>query len=303
MPRVQEPPWIAWNRAGSKFPVVSFLAAFVVLTLAWGLKLNALTAKSDFAGWGVSWVYPGMITILIISYAVWLGPSRVFRYVALAIFSVFFIYQFKSATALAYQHPDVPIEMATYVQTSPDVTRTVKELNDYSNYATGGSNVKVIYDSFASWPYEWYLRDYKNKTFIAGGDPAPGPDSPIMFLEYAKHNNDANLSDYIVQRYAMRWWFPEEVYKNDFMPGLDPKSSPIFSQIGAAFATIKDTIFDPNRASGMWKYLVFRDLPKPLGSEDMVLALRKDIVQEWHYIQYKPPILDDTTQTIRNPNQ
>ncbi len=101
---------------------------------------------------------------------------------AVGIFAMFFVYEFKSATALAYQHPDVPIEMATYVQTSPDVTRTVKELNDYSNYATGGTNLKVIYDSFTSWPFEWYLADYKNKQFIGDGalpvDFNPPP--PVM---------------------------------------------------------------------------------------------------------------------------
>ena len=41
----------------------------------------------------------------------------------------------------------------------------------------------------------------------------------MLFLEYAKHNNNPNLSDYVVQRYAMRWWFPEETYKTQLHTG------------------------------------------------------------------------------------
>jgi hypothetical protein len=123
-----------------------------------------------------------------------------------------------------------------------------------------------------------------------------------MFLEYAKHNNDAALSDYVVQRYAMRWWFPEETYKNDFMPGLDTKSSPVMSQIGAGLNTTISSVTDPGRMSSLWSYLLFRKLPKPLGSEDMVLVLRKDIAQVWHYLQYEPPTMNDVEPVVRDPN-
>jgi predicted membrane-bound mannosyltransferase len=302
-PSEQEPPWISWNRPGSKFPAISFLVLFTLLAFAWGLKMNALTFKNDTAGWGQTWIYPILMIILIVAYAVWLGWQRALRFAAVGIFAVLFVYQFKSATALAYQHPDVPIEMATYVQTSPDVTRTLKELNDYSNYATGGTNLKVIYDSFTSWPFEWYLRDFKNKQFI--GDSAPqttGPDAPpVLLLEYAKHNNDPNLSNYVVQRYAMRWWFPEELYKQNLIPGLDYHSAPMTSQIGEALSSAVQTITDPGRMSTLWNYLEFRKLPNPLGSEDMVVALRRDIAQQWHYLQYQPPTINDLPPVTNNP--
>jgi hypothetical protein len=291
--RVQEAPWVAWNRPGSRFPAGFFVAAFTVLAMAWGMKMNALTNLSAYADWGATWVYPGLMAILVVSYAVWLGPGRSLRYLAVGIFAVMFLYQFRSAVNWTYQHPDVPIEMGTYVQTSPDVTRTVNELEDYSYYATGERDVKVVYDSFTSWPYEWYLRNYKNKQFIGGGDAPTGPDVPVMFLEYAKHNNDSNLSDYVVQRYAMRWWFPEDWYKNQFIPGLDPKTAPFLSQVGAALNTAKITVTEPQLQATLWKYLAFREPPMPLGSEDMVLVLRKDIAQVWHRLQYQPPEVTD----------
>lgn len=298
----QEAPWVAWNRPGSKFPALSFLTLFTLLCLAWGMKMNALVSASNYTGWWVSWLYPGLLIILMISYSVWLGPARVLRYVALAIFSVFFLYEFKSGMQLTYQHPDVPIEMATYVQTSPSVTRAVKEIEDYSMYSTGGLNTRVVYDSFASWPFEWYFRDFKNKQFIAGGEAPTGADYPILVLEYAKHNNDPKLNDYLAQRYAMRWWFPEEWYKNNLIQGKDYKSAPMTEQLGALAGTTLGTFTNPQMSATLWKYLMFRETPHPLGSEDMIVFVRRDIAQIYHYLQYKPPSTTDTPPvTLREP--
>lgn len=147
-----------------------------------------------------------------------------------------------------------------------------------------------MYDSFTSWPYEWYLRDYTKKQFVGGSDPQPTPDHKVLFLEYAKnHSNQNLLRDYVAQRYAMRWWFPEEWYKNEFIPGQDYKSSPFLSQVGGALNTIWITVTQPQHQATLWKYLMFRDPPKPLGSEDMIMFVRKDAVQLFHRIQFEPP--------------
>lgn len=298
----QEPPWVAWNRADSKFPAISFLTIFTLLALAWGLRLNGLSFANDYNGWGFSWAYPALMLILTISYSVWLGPARVLRWLALAVFSVFFLYEVKSAINLTYQHPDVPTELAVYVQTSPDVTRTVKEINDYAMYTTGGLNTRVIYDSFASWPFEWYFRDFKNKQFIGAGDVPTGADYPILVLEYAKHINDPKLADYVAQRYAMRWWFPEDWYKRDLIQGQDATTAPFTSQVGAIMGTTAGTFTNPAMTSTLWKYLMFRQLPTPLGSEDMTVFVRRDQAQLFHYLQYAPPTTNDVPPTvIRTP--
>lgn len=300
--RSQEPPWIAWNKPGSKFPAISFLVIFIVLALAWGLKLNSLVWTSNTSGFGVAWIYPALVAILVVSYAVWLGPARVLRYLALGLFSIFFLYELRSGINLTYQHPDVPTDMAVYVQTSPDVTRSVKEINDYSNATTGGSNLKVVYDSFASWPYEWYFRDFKSKSFIGSGEPPVGPDYPVLVLEYAKHNNDAKLAEYLPQRYAMRWWFPEDWYKRDFIQGKDYKNTPFGEQFGAALGTIAGTVTNPQMSSTLWKYLMFRETPMPLGSEDMIVFVRRDIAQNYHYLQNEPPnTTDEPPMDVRTP--
>jgi predicted membrane-bound mannosyltransferase len=299
----QDPPWVAWNRPGSFFPVLSYLTVFTVLAMGWGLSMNALVASSDYTAWWVTWLFPIMLMILTLSYALWLGPARAFRYFGVAVLSAFLFYQFRSAVMLSYNQPDVPKEMAVYVQTSPDVTRVVHEMETYSKLTTGGLNTRVVYDSFTSWPFEWYLRDYTNKVFIGGGEATPSPDTPIMLLEYAKHTNDTKLEqDYVGQRYAMRWWFPEEWYKNEFIPGQDPKSSPFLGQIGGALHTVWVTLTEPQLTGTLWKYLVFREPPKPLGSEDMIVFVRKDALQQYHYAQYQPvPSTDLPVEPAERP--
>lgn len=300
--RKQEAPWVSWNRPGSRFPSLSFLTLFVVFAFCYGMALNTLMDKAKqpegYSNWGLSWFWPGLMAALVVAYAVWLGPGRALRYLGLGILSVFLLYQVRSAVMLSYFQPDVPKEMAVYVQTSPDVTRTMKELTDFSVATTGGKNVKVLYDSFASWPFSWYLRDFKSASFVGGDVPKPGDDVPVMITEYAtKHDNPDLLKNYTQQRYAMRWWFPEEWYKNDLMSGLpageDYKSAPITRSAGVLATKLGDTFTKPDNQATLWNYLMFREPPKPLGSEDMIVFLRKDIAQTYHYLQYKPMPGDD----------
>jgi len=150
-----------------------------------------------------------------------------------------------------------------------------------------------VYDSEVSWPFEWYLGDYPNKQFIGGGAPTPAEDVPVMFVGYQHLNNEAMLQEYVAQRYALRWWFPEEWYKNEFLPGMNTKTTPFGEQVGGALRTTWATISEPSLQGTLWKYLMFREPPKPLGSEDMILFVRKDAVQQYHYIQYAPPRSDN----------
>lgn len=300
--RKQEPPWVSWSRPGSHLPALLFLTLFVVLAFCYILTLNVFMNRAKtpegYANWGLSWFWPVLMLALAVAYALWLGPGRALRYFGLGILSVFLIYQVRSALMLSYFQPDVPKEMAVYVQTSPDVTRTMKELNDFSTATTGGKNVKVLYDSFASWPFSWYLRDYKNAQFVGDTVPKPAADVPVMILDYSKSNNNADLlKDYTVQRYAMRWWFPEEWYKNDLMSGLpagqDYKTAPILTSARVLITKLGDTFTKPDNQATLWNYIMFRETPKPLGSSDMNVFIRKDVAQLYHFLQYKPMPGDD----------
>jgi predicted membrane-bound mannosyltransferase len=292
----QDPPWVTWGQPGSRFPLVFFLTAFVVLVIAWGLLMNGLGFKNNYTAWGWTWIYPLLIIVMVGVYALWLGLGRSLRYLGLGILAVGLMYQFRSAINLAYNEPDVSTELASYVQTSPDVTRVMNEIETFANYSAsdtgtkGGNSLKIMYDADTSWPMEWYLRDY-NKIFIGdsgANPPTPAADVPILLLDYEKHKSKVNfLPNYISQRYAMRWWFPQEWYMQQFLPTT--KQGSATEQVGEAVHTISITVTEPKLQSTLWKYLIFREPPQPLGSTDMTLYLRRDIAQLYHRLQYDAP--------------
>ena len=264
--------------------------------------MSQLTYANNYEGWGVTWIYPGVMLAMVVAFALWLGVGRTLRYLGMGILSVGLLYEFHSAFQLTYRNPDVATELAVYVQTSPDVTRVMKELQTFSYYTTGAKDVKVLYDSEVSWPMEWYLGDYKNKSFIGGGEPPANTAAPVMFLGYNRLTDQKILANYVAQRYALRWWFPEEWYKNDFMPNQyekdsngnvvndadgKPKPASPLSQVGGFFGGALSSITTPANTAQLWKYLIYKETPKPLGSTDFVLFVRKDVAQLWHQLQNK----------------
>lgn len=310
--RAQEPFWITWNRPGSLFPGLSFLALFVLFAFSYALTMNHELStdktSSNWTTWGVTWVWPVLMLATVVAYSVWVGPGRALRYTAVGIFAVFFVYQFRSATQLAYFQPDVATEMAVYVQTSPDVTRTMQELDAFSELTTGGKNIKIEYDDTASWPFSWYLHDYKSAQFIGSNQPTPQQDVPVAIVDYARNSNDpAMLKDYVAQRYAMRWWFPEEWYKNDLMSTLPAgetyTTASLTTSAGVLTSKLGDTFTKPDNQATLWNYLMFRVPPKSLGSTDMMVFVRKDVAQMYHMLQYQPLNVSDVPTTDTTSTQ
>jgi predicted membrane-bound mannosyltransferase len=292
-------PWERWNRPDSLVPFFSFLSLFVLLCVLWAINIDwqvrrALPPGADesarYNTWGMMMLlFILMLVVLLIAYGLWVGPRRVARWVAVGVVAVLSVYAVRSTVQLSYYNPDVPTEMAVYVQTSPDVVRVVDEINRLSVQLTGRKEMGVIYDSLTSWPMEWYFRDYTNKSFQSGGPTTEPPSNiKVMTLDVAWADRDVEWKDeWEVTKYPMRWWFPEETYKpdpNNLNQGFVPSrwdQNPI-SQVMGALDTIRYTITTPEQTGKLWKYLIYREPYAPLGSTDMSLWVRKDVAALYH---------------------
>ena len=116
---------------------------------------------------------------------------------------------------LSYVNPDVPTEMMIYTQTSPDVTRVVDEVSQLSYSLTGGDGIEVWYDSGVSWPMQWYLRNFPNKRFVGSSINGPPENAPVVIVSTQYEANfDKYLTGYTATEYVLRWWFPEEIYRD-----------------------------------------------------------------------------------------
>jgi hypothetical protein len=296
----------------SWLPFWSFLGLFILVSVFWAMAITHRVMNNNYQDWWQLAVFPALLVLLVAAYWSLVGGARVLRYTLVGVLFLLTAYGIRSAIQLSFYHPMTATEMMVYVQTTPDTTRAADTIDRLSIDQTGARDMKVMYDSQSSWPWEWYLRDYKNKQFQPNG-PASAPDPSVAVLvldsawyDKAKSNQAPQLSNYVGTKYPMRWWFPEDTYRN-FIPStwdeLDPAKpknddgTPNYAKDSAGknlkapvrqFQGALDTIFytlrTPEEQGKMWKYLIYRQPYAALGSTDMAVFVRKDLVERYNYL-------------------
>ncbi len=171
---------------------------------------------------------------------------------------------------------DYPIEMLVYTQTTPDITRTMSNIEERARETGQGFDLPIIIDrtSGFGYPWRWYLRDYKNvqwpcydaetsdATCSALSEP---PGAEVIVMHY---RNEAASAEYLVaydegERIGHRAWFPEfATYKSGSSP------LPLDMFIGA--------LGDSGSWQQWWAYFFNRELAddKRVGSEDAIVFFR-----------------------------
>jgi uncharacterized protein (TIGR03663 family) len=218
-----------------------------------------------------------------------LGGRLALKVAALGSLLVLMPLSLRTAWQVNFFNGDVPVEMLVYTQTSPDVGQVMSEIDRIAfRTGAGKDKVKVVYDSGVSWPFEWYLRDYKGRAFIGAGPiPNNALDAPIVLVG-VENNRDQAIrqqlgSKYVGQRYRLRWWFPE-----DHRDGNN-----VFAYRAITLDSIRWLIVDPATRGRIWRYFMFRETP-PLGSTDFMMFVRRDLVAgAWAAPQSAPAGADE----------
>jgi hypothetical protein len=184
----------------------------------------------------------------------------------------------RAAYRLAYQNGDVPREMLVYTQTSPDVMHVIRRLEEASIRRGRGLALPVIYDNETVWI--WYLRNFTNAT-RSGPELSAPPEPEVMAVLMLQENldrypqNRVFLEGFVIQRYPLRWWFPEDqMYRLNSGWRDGPLEST--SLLGQALRAP----FDPGVGARVWRFLIHRDLPASLGSTDFVIAVRPELANQ-----------------------
>ena len=192
----------------------------------------------------------------------------------LVVLSFFYIH---TSWMVTYAHGDIPVEILVYVQSSPDVPWVTREIERISYQTAQRDELRILMDNgysevingqpvvheSVSWPFEWYLRDYKNRRYFT---KTLGPDINLrdypVILVMAPNLDPIKdqLGDYLGQKYRLNWWYPED-YKNwQSRPGI-----------------IWSSLTDPVTRAKVLKYLVYREPLNPLGSREFYFFVRKDV--------------------------
>lgn len=274
----------------------------LVLIIAGVMTFSAAAAShSDTAIFGAVGAALLAIGLATFGYALLVGYRRAALVAVVALSGLFALAEVRLGIVASFLHGDVPKEQLIYVQTAPDITRVVAEIEQLSRELTGGQEIGVIYDGSEGgvvWPIEWYLRDFKNRRFMPEGPTSePGPEIPIILLgKDNKARAEPFLSEYEAVEYVLRWHYPEEATYRPIAiaPELRPGRSAwrsseephglaqITASIVASFAAQRE----PSEQARLWRYLLYREPYAPVGSADFFLFVRKDVLRYYNAIRY-----------------
>ncbi len=164
-------------------------------------------------------------------------------------------------------HGDVPNELLVYTQTSGDIPVLQDQVDKAARESGLGNKLPVVVDSVDgyTWPWAWYLRDYKSVSYTAISANYTPPQGAILFISKTSATNVV-LGDAYNEGvpYHHRRWFPEE-YR-----GADGKysSRDFFSDL-----------FSTSALSTWLDYWVKRTPPNELGTVDGVAFFPKGYSQ------------------------
>jgi hypothetical protein len=264
-----------WNSALLLYlAVFGSVAALCFLLIT--IVINPSGGEQDFA----PFVLPLALVLiaLLTSFAALLRGLR-WALGALALAVVLFgsLYTLRSAYQLSYRWGDVPREMLVFVQTSPDVARVVEKLEEAATRRNG--KLTIWYDNETVW--QWYMRRFSDAHQQPAVLPTPPGDDVMAVLMLQDNINTSpqnlqNLQGFRIQRYPLRWWVPEnETYR---LPP-DWSSAPL-SESSPLLMRLLRNPFDGKATAQVWRYLIYRQLPAPVGSTDFVLAVRPELANE-----------------------
>ncbi len=205
------------------------VALFVMLLVSprpfQGVTLDQLSATNAF-------IVSLVLLIAVVGPALyWIGrrfnTNEIVRVSAVALVGVMVLLTIRFAWMAVYIQPDVAAETMIYAQGSHDDAIAMQEIDDVSRRLCsqiGGvrtqqipcdnGTIKVAYDDDSSWPFVWYLRNYRNAQYY-GASPGAPFDAVVVIVG---PKNEEAVKPLLGNRYTKRTykliWWPLEGYKD-----------------------------------------------------------------------------------------
>jgi len=218
--------WRRWWHGGGAIAallVFPFGAAFLGMLTAWprawlvlhvGLARQVATLESLVAANQVIAAALGMGIIL----GVWihlhprLGFSGLLQSFALAALAVLTFATLRVAWRFSFIYYDLALEHGVYAHGGPGVKIAMQQIEEIAR-AIGRDQVVVAYDNDSSWPFSWYLRDWRQRYF--GETPhREALESPVVIVGSANWYKVENAlrATHEAYSYHLIWW-PMEDYR------------------------------------------------------------------------------------------
>jgi predicted membrane-bound mannosyltransferase len=259
--------------------LLMYLSIFGTIATLFFLLISIVAKPSSGQQDATPYIFP-LALVLIGLLTVFAGLLRGARWaigaLSIGLTLVLALYGIRSAHQLSYRYGDNARELLIFVQTSPDVARIVRDLEQANTRRNG--KMKIWYDNETIW--SWYMRRFQQAK--QQQPTLPAPDDDLMAVLLLQENIDTNtqnlqtLQGFLVQRYPLRWWNPEyELYRlpQGWVSATVTENSPLLMRL-------LRTPLDGQTSAQFWQYMLFRQLPAPLGSTDFVVAIRPELASE-----------------------
>ncbi len=264
--------------------VVPLVAAVVTLIAAIaagpfrGSTLAELTITGQFLGSLVATVAFGGGLLYVVKGSEWGLSLRVLLLVALLLPTLLTV---RHAWRFNFINYDFPIEHGVYAHAGPAVKETMAQIEELSRRVVGGPElIEVAFGADGSWPFHWYLRNYRNATFYGESPTREQMEVPVIIAGRGQWDAVApyTAGDYLVNTYTYLWW-PIEDYR------------------GLTWQRIRDGFLERERRVALWRIWYDRDYSRydevtgrthrldewPLRS-DYRLYIRRDVIaQMWEH--------------------
>jgi len=210
-----------WLAALVPLAIVLLVAIFTARPFQ-GVELAQMSATNAFV---VSLGMLGFVAFALYKIGKRFSAPEFWRIISIVAIVILTALTIRAATNAVFIQPDVAVETLIYAQGSPDVPIAMREIEELSrrlcaqNVVTKppiqceNGNIKVAYDDDSSWPFVWYLRNYRNAQYYGGNPNAPF-DAPVVI---AGSKNEEAVKPFLGNRYARRQykliWWPLEGYK------------------------------------------------------------------------------------------
>ena len=202
------------------------------------------------------------------------------RVVFLTILGLLGILTFRTSIQASFLNYNNANELLVYAHSAGGVKEALAQIEDISRRMTDGLDINVAYDSETSYPYYWYLRNYRNAIFF-GKDPTRSlRESPVILVGDVNYSKiEPIVGDaYYPFEYIRLWWPNQDYY-------------------GLTFERIWNAIRDPNLRAALFQVWLNRDytrygevvgrdmsLTNWSPSVKMRLYVRKDVAAKlWNY--------------------
>jgi uncharacterized protein (TIGR03663 family) len=262
-----------WRRGGAILALLLILTLFVgsALITTRPFRGRSLTELSATLQWLAALVVGAILVFGVVRYWRGLGARRSLQVGFVTVFVLLCLLTVRFSWMANYINYDTAKEFIVYAHGTPDITLTMREIEDISRRTVGDKLIKVAYDNESTWPFEWYLQDYPNTVFYGTQPSKQALDAPIVLVGPP---NDSKVRPFLGDNYywfeRRQIWWPMEEYKN-WTP-----------------SKIIAILRDPAQRREWWNIFFYRKYPRSTDDwyhrDPFYFCVRKDVINQlWDY--------------------